>query len=97
MLFFPSGGADSFTPGAAVGTAIATTAVVFFIAGVIGGTLTTIVVYHCISKQQSQRSKPESLQQTAPEYEEVIQLNENRAYGPTQSMEEGTNEANQPM
>ena len=92
---FPSGSADSLTNGAALGIAVATTAVVFFIAGVIGGTLATIVVYHCM--KQSRSTKPVSLQQTVPEYEEVIQLSENKAYGPTQSIEVRTNEADQPM
>ena len=75
-----------FFSGAAVGIAVATSAVVFFIAGIIGGTLATIVVYHCISKQQPKSSKPISQPQTLPEYEEIIQLSENRAYAPTQSI-----------
>ena len=55
---FTDGGVEALTTGAAVGIAVVTTAVVFFMAGVLTGAL----VYHCISKHRSQSSgsKPES-------------------------------------
>lgn len=80
----------SITP--AVGVAIACTTVVVFMGGVLVG----IMLFYCISKHRSHSSKPEQsyyqqqqvvssanpMQQTAPEYEEVIELRENKAYGP---------------
>ena len=59
------------------------------------GFLAGVLVYHCISKQSS---KPESSshqqqqatvpqQRAGPEYEEVVELKENVAYGPAQSIE----------
>ena len=59
------------------------------------GFLAGVVVYHCISKHQSQSSKPKSSsrqqqqtvvpqQRAGPEYEEVVELKENVAYGPAQ-------------
>lgn len=85
---------DSLNTGAAVGIAVVTTAVVTFIAGV----LTGVLLYHCISNHRSQSSKPVSasnqLQQTGPEYE-VVELSENMAYRPTQSIELRANEAYQ--
>ena len=79
-----AGAVDSLGTGAAVGIAVVTTAVVIFIAGV----LTGVLLYHCISNHQSQSSKPVSasnqLQQTGPEYEEVVELSENVAYRPTE-------------
>ena len=81
--------------GTTVGIAVVTTAVVIFIAGV----LTGVLLYHCISNHRSQSSKPVSvsnqLQQTGPEYEEVVELSENMAYRPTQSIELRANEAYQ--
>ena len=74
-----------------MGIAAATSAVVFFIAG---GTLATIVVYHCISKQQPESSKPISQQQTLPEYEEIIQLSENML---THRVLKCEHKVNQPM
>ena len=86
---------DSLSTGVAVGIAVVTTAVVIFIAGV----LTGVLFYHCISNHRSQSSKPVSasnqLQQTGPEYEEVVELSENMAYRPTQSIELRANEAYQ--
>ena len=92
----PAGAVDSLSTGAAVAIAVATTAVVFFIAGV----LTRVLLYHCMSHQQSQSAKPVSasnqLQQTGPEYEEVVELSENMAYNkPVQSIEMRANEAYQ--
>ena len=95
--------AEPLTTGAAVGIAFPGTAIVFFIAGVLAGAL----LYHCISKQRSQSSKSSSqprqsvsssnpLQQTGPEYEEVIELSESIAYRPVKtSIEMKTNEAYQ--
>ena len=57
------------------------------------GFLAGVLVYHCISKHQSQSSKPDSSfqqqtvvpqQRAGPEYEEVVELKENVAYGPAQ-------------
>ena len=91
----------------AVGIAVASTAVVVFIAGFLAG----VLVYHYISKHQSQGSKSlpshqqqqtisssNPLQQTGPEYAEVIKLRQNRAYEDTQTgIEMRANEAYQPM
>ena len=91
------------TTGAAVGIAFPGISVVFFIAGVLAGAL----LYHCISKHHSQSSKSFSqplqpvsssnpLQQTGPEYEEVIELSESMAYRPVKTgIEMKTNEAYQ--
>ena len=68
-----------------------------------------VLVYHCISNCKSQSSKLKSssqqqqqavsssnqLQQTGPEYEEVMELSENMAYRPTQTIELRANEAYQ--
>ena len=91
-----AGAVDSLNTGAAVGIAVVTTAVVIFIAGV----LTGVLLYHCISHHRSQSFKPVSvsnqLQQTGPEYEEVVVLSENMAYNkPVQSIELRANEAYQ--
>ena len=71
------------------------------------GVLAGIFLYHCISKHQSQSSKPETSthqqQQAGPEYEDVsatrverkIELRENVAYGPAQKIELQQNEAYQ--
>ena len=96
----PTGTAESLTIGAIVGITVVSTAVVIFIAGVLAG----VLVYHCIIKYRSQSSKPESsshqqpqavsssnlLEQTGPEYAEVIKLRKNKAYELTQT----GNEAN---
>ena len=83
----------SLNTGVAVGIAVVTTAVVTFITGI----LTGVLFYHCISNHRSQSSKPVSasnrLQQTGPEYEEVVKLSENVAYKPVQSIELRANEA----
>ena len=90
-----AGTVDSLNTGVAVGIAVVITAVVTFIAGV----LTGVLFYHCISNHRSQSSKPVSasnqLQQTGPEYEEVVVLSENVAYRPIQSIEMNANEAYQ--
>ena len=99
------GGVEALTTGAAVGIAVVTTAVVFFMAGVLTGAL----VYHCISKHRSQSSgsKPESSshQQQQAEYEEVsatsagekIEIRRNMAYEPVQKIEMRGNEAYGPI
>ena len=50
---------EFLTTGATVGIAVASTAVVVFIAGVLAG----VLLYHCISNHRSQSSKPESSSQ----------------------------------
>ena len=99
-FFPPTGTAESLTIGAIVGITVVSTAVVIFIAGVLAG----VLVYHCIIKYRLQSSKPESsshqqpqavsssnsLEQTGPEYAEVIKLRKNKAYELTQT----GNEAN---
>jgi len=114
-LDLPTGAMVSLSTGAAIGVAVVTTAVVIFIAGTLVGVLATTLVYHCICKQHSQKSKPESpshqqqqaissvsasnlLQQTSPEYEEVIKLRQNTAYEHIQTdIEMRVNEAYRPM
>ena len=87
---------------AAIGIAVGVTTAL--VVGVLAG----IFLYHCISKHQSQSSKPKTSthqqQQVAgPEYEDVsatrverkIELRENVAYGPAQKIELKVNEAYQ--
>ena len=83
---------EPLTASARLGIAIASTSVVILIIGFLAG----VLVYHCISKHQSQSSKPEpcssqqlqavssssSLPQTGPEYEKVMEMKENMAYRP---------------
>ena len=101
-----------------VGIAVASTAVVVFIVGVLAG----VLLYHCISKHRSQDSKPElssheqkqaalsslkqqkavpspnPLQETGPEYADVIKLRQNVVYGLTQTgIEMRAKEAYRPM
>ena len=102
---FTDGDAEALTTGAAVGIAVVTTAVVFFMAGVLTGAL----VYHCISKHRSQSSgpKPDSSthQQQQAEYEEVsttsagekIEIRRNVAYEPVQKIEMRENVAYGPV
>jgi len=97
---------EALTTGAAVGIAVVTTAVVFFMAGVLTGAL----VYHCISKHRPQisGSKPDSSshqQQAGPQYEEVsttsagekIELRRNMAYEPVKKIEMRENVAYGPV
>ena len=96
--------AASLNTGAVVGIVFPGTAVAFFIAGVLAG----VLLYHCISKYRSRSSKSSTkqqqpvssinpLQQTGPEYEEVIELSESMAYKPVKTdIEMRTNEAYQP-
>ena len=74
-------------------TTVITAVIAFFIGALIGALL-----FYCVSKHQSLRSKPEPSshqqqqvvvpqQRAGPEYEEVVKLKENTAYGPVQSIE----------
>ena len=83
-------GVQSFSTGAAVGITTVVTGTLSLIVGFLAG----VLVYHCISNHQSQSSKTESsshqqhkavsvcnlLEQTVPEYEEVVELRRNRSY-----------------
>ena len=105
----PTGTMGPVTNGATVGISVATATVVAFIIGVLAGAL----LFYCISKHQSQQQfKPEPpfhqeqkivsssnpLQQTVPEYEEVITLRKNIVYESTQTcIEMCANEAYGPM
>ena len=82
----------------AVEVAAAVTGTITLVIGVLTGVLMGGLLFYCISKHQSQSSKPETSshqqQQAAvpqhragPEYEEVVELKENMAYGPVQSIE----------
>ena len=89
----------TFSTYPAVEISAAVTGIIVLVVGVLAGFLAGVVVYHCISKHRFQSSKPKpsshqprqaavSLQQRAgPEYEEVVELKENQAYGPVQSIE----------
>ena len=92
----------------AVEVAAAVTGTITLVVGVLAGVLMGGLLFHCISKHQSQSSKPKSSshqqQQAAvpqhragPEYEEVVELKENMAYGPAQSIEMRANEAYVPV
>ena len=74
-----------------MGVTVAGIAVVIFIAVIVAA----VVIYHCINKHRFQNCKPEPLssrqqpqavissnvlQQTDPEYTEVIKLKQNKAY-----------------
>ena len=74
-------------------TTVITALIALFIGALVGALL-----FYCISKHQSQSSKPEPSshqqhqavvpqQRAGPEYEEVVELKENTAYGPVQSIE----------
>jgi len=88
----------TFTTCPAVEVAAAVTGIITLVVGVLTGVLTGGLLFHCISKHQFQGSKPETSshqQQQAvvpqhragPEYEEVVELKENVAYGPAQGIE----------
>ena len=86
--------AATLSTGAAVGiTAVVTALIALFVGGLIEALL-----FYCISKHLSQRSKPElsshqqqqavvPQQRAGPEYEEVVELKENQAYGPVHNIE----------
>ena len=76
--------------------------------GVLVGVLTGILLFYCISRHRSQRSKPEAsslkgvpssnqLQRTGPEYEEILEMGGNMAYIPTKNIEMRGNEAYRPI
>ena len=108
----PSGAVEHSTTDPTMWIAVSTTAVVVFIAGLLVGVLTGFMLYHCIIKHEAWSSKLESsshkqkktsssskpLQQTGPQYEEVMELRQNTAYEPKQSgIEMKPNEAYGPM
>ena len=107
----PSGAVEHSTTDPAMWIAVSTTAVVVFIAGLLVGILAGVLLYHCIIKHQARSCKPESsshqqitasssnpLQQTGPQYEEVMELRQNTAYEPTQTgIEMKPNKAYGPM
>ena len=98
---------ETFTVGVAVGITAVITGAITLVVGVLVG----VLAYPCITKYHFQKSKPESssnplqqavpssnpLQQTGQEYEEIIELGENMAYAPAQSIEMRVNEAYRPM
>ena len=75
-------------------TAVVATFIALFI-----GVLVGALLFYCISKHRAQNSKPKPSfhqqhqaailpqQRAGPEYEEVVELKENTAYGPVQSIE----------
>ena len=79
--------------------------VVAFVVGVLAG----VLLFYCISKAQSQSSKPETSfhtqQQVGPENDEVpaasgeerIELRENKAYEPAMTIELRENVAYEPI
>ena len=80
------------------GAAVGITAVVVGTIALIIGVLAGVLVYHCINKHRFQSSKPETSshqqqqaavpqQRAGPEYEEVVELKDNTAYVPAQSIE----------
>ena len=107
MLFSSStGGMELLSSGTIVGIAVVSTAVVIFIAEALAAAL----AFYCISKHQSKSSKPKAisyqqpqvasssnpLQQSGPEYEEVVKLRKNASYELTQTgIEMKANEAYQ--
>ena len=83
----------------AVEVAAAVTGTITLVVGVLAGVLMGGLLFYCISKHQSQSSKPETSshqqqqqatvpqQRAGPEYEEVVELKDNTAYGPVHSIE----------
>ena len=88
----------TLSTGVAVGLAVVITGTIALVVGVLAG----VLLHHYIIKYRLQSSKTESSshqqRQAGPEYEEVpvdkkIELRENVAYGPAQSIELRVNEA----
>ena len=85
-----TGAVQSFSTGAVVGITAVVTGTIALAVGFLAG----VLVYQCIHYHRSQSSKTESsshqqhkavsacnpLQQTGPEYEEVVELRRNRSY-----------------
>ena len=100
MFLYSAGAVDSLSTSVTASVTATIALIVGFLAG--------IFVYHCISNHQSQICKPSShqqqqaavapLQQTGPEYEEVVELRQNRAYELTQNIDVRANMSrNQPQ
>lgn len=98
VLLSHSGAVEPPPTNANMWIAVSTTAVVVFIGGLLVGVLAGILLYHCVIKHQAWNSKLESsshkqkivsssnpLQQTGPQYEEVLELKQNKAYETTQT------------
>ena len=82
----------------AVEVAAVVTGTISLVIGVLAGVLTEGLLFYCIIKHRFQDSKPETSshqqqqavvpqQRAGPEYEEVVELKENVAYGPAQNIE----------
>ena len=99
VLLSYSGAVEAPPTNANMWIAVSTTAVVVFIGGLLVGVLAGVLLYHCVIKHQAWSSKLESssgqqkktasstnpLQQTGPQYEEVLELKQNKAYETTQT------------
>ena len=96
-MYCPTGAVGSLSTGVAVGIAVVIGAIALIV-----GFLAGAIVFYCISKHQfktiSSKSQPLSpqqqqpatsnrLQQTFPEYEEVIEMRKNSSYGELTRME----------
>ena len=89
------------------GAAVGITAVIIGTIALIIGVLAGVLLYHCFGKHRFQGSNPKSSshqqqqaapqQRAGPEYEEVVELKENVAYGPAQSIELKACEAYMPV
>ena len=88
----------TFSTCPAVEVAAAVTGTITLVVGVLAGVLMGGFLFYCISKHRPQSFKSESSshqqqqaavpqQRAGPEYEEVVELKENVAYGPAQSIE----------
>ena len=81
--------------------AAAVAGTIALVVGILAGFIAGVLIYHCISNHHSQSCKLEpsshQQQQAAPIYEQVsaekLELGENVAYRPLQSIELETNEA----
>ena len=96
-MYSPTGAVGSLSTGVAVGIAVVIGTIALIV-----GFLAGAIVFYCISKHQFKTisSKPElsshqqqqpatsnPLQQTCPEYEEVIEMRKNSSYGELTRME----------
>ena len=97
MYFYADHVQTTFSTAANVEIIAVVTGTTVIIAGVLAGVLVGVLLLYCIGKHRSQSSKPEPFsqqqqavvpqQRAGPEYEEVVELRENTAYGPLQSIE----------